>query len=119
MKVVDYHDIPISLCPLCLISACDCSDIIKPLYNKSKIWEYEQEVRIFHKESNKPYGYGAEVLDAVYFGSRVDDADLEIVCLIVQGQNKNTKFFKTLLKPNSYQVEFRQFYYKPHIDSLS
>ena len=52
MKVVDYHDTPISLCPLCLISACNCQDITKPLYNKSKIWEYEKEIRIFHEEPN-------------------------------------------------------------------
>jgi hypothetical protein len=119
MKVVSYHDIPISLCPLCLISACNCSSIMTPLYNKSNIWDYEKEIRIFHKEPNKLYGYQVDALEAIYFGSEVYKADLENVCLIVQGQNKNIKFFQIFLKPNSYEVGFKLFNYKSYLDSKS
>lgn len=116
IEVVKYSKEPVSLCHMCLTGACKCSNIIEPLYSKFVEWDYEEEVRVFHREPKKEYGYGVDALEAVYFGARVNPADRENVCLILRGQSKNIKFFNGELVPNFYEVIFREFSYIPYVD---
>jgi hypothetical protein len=118
MRSVIYHQNPISLCPLCVIDECKCSDIFDPLFHKSEIWSYENEFRIFSISAYETKTYD-EALDAIYFGSEVDPSVLKEVCSIAQSKNKNIKFFTTSLKPNSYEVEFKPYYHTSYLDSLS
>lgn len=64
------------------------------LMTKSSAWNHEREWRAIHKEKNKEYIYGLNALLGVYFGANIDLADLEIICLIVKGQNPNAKFYR-------------------------
>lgn len=90
-------------------------EALKPLVTKYECWEYEKEWRLFHKEPNKLYGYSTDALRAVYFGASVNFADLEIVCLILQGQSKNIKFYQSNKSKTKYELEFEEFTYTPHI----
>ena len=46
-------------------------------------------------------------------------ADIEIVCLIILGQNPNVKFYKALKGTASYEVTFKEFCYTSHVDSVN
>lgn len=72
---------------------------------------------IFHKEPNKLYGYDVNALKAVYFGSSCMETDIEIVCLILQGQNKNIKFYRGNKSKTGYALEFQEFQYISHLKS--
>lgn len=87
----------------------------KTLITKHELWNYEKEWRLFHKESNKLYGYSTEALNSVYFGLSVRSVDIEIICLILQGQNHNIKFYKANKDKSKYAIWFEEFAYTPHI----
>lgn len=87
----------------------------KPILSKYKCWDYEEEWRIFHLEPNKEYVYPVEALNSVYFGLNVNPADLEIVCLVLQGQSKNIKFYRALKDKSKYSLSFEEFTYTPYI----
>ncbi len=89
-------------------------EVNKPLFTKYKSWCYEKEWRLFHEEPNKEYGYG-EALKSVYFGLSVNRTDLEIVCLILQGQSKNIKFYEAIKDKSKYSISFEEFTYTPYI----
>ncbi|MCD4741850.1 MAG: DUF2971 domain-containing protein [Desulfobacteraceae bacterium] len=91
-------------------------ETLSPILTKYKCWCYEKEWRIFHREPNKPYGYDVDALNAVYFGSAADDTDIEIVCLLLQGQSKNTKFYKAREDTSKYSLHFDEFFYTPYIE---
>jgi hypothetical protein len=90
-------------------------DLLSPILTKHKFWCYEKEWRIFHKEPHKPYGYGVDALNAVYFGASANETDIEIVCLILQGQSKNIKFYKARKDKAKYSLYFEEFFYNPFI----
>lgn len=92
-------------------------ETLKPLLTKYDCWGYEAEWRLFHKEPRKLYGYPVGALKAVYFGAAVNFADLEIVCLILQGQSKAIKFYRARKSKDKYELEFESFTYTPHIKS--
>ncbi len=94
------------------------NEILKPLYRKSKRWEYEKEWRIFHVEPNKLYGYGVDALKSVFFGLEVDEADIEIVCLILQGQSNRVMFYRAHKDKSSYSLNFEEFPYTPYIKTI-
>jgi len=85
-----------------------------PLLTKYSCWAYEKEWRIFHREPRKLYGYEIEALKAVYFGANIDRAHLEIVCLILQGQNPDVIFYKAKKSSDKYEIEFEKFSYIPY-----
>lgn len=86
----------------------------EPILTKHQDWEYEQEWRIFHKEANKLFGYSVGSLNAVYFGCNVDPVNIEIIALILQGQNEDVKFYQAKKSKNNYSLVFENFQYIPH-----
>lgn len=86
----------------------------KPILSKYKDWSYEKEWRIFHKESNKLFGYELDSLKAVYFGCNVQFVDIELVSLILQSQNQNVKFYKAKKSEENYTLNFEEFEYVPY-----
>jgi hypothetical protein len=71
---------------------------------------------MLHSEGNKFYHYPPEALTGVYFGPEISEAALEIICLIIQGQNKKTLFWKGTRNSKDFKVDFDQFYYTSIID---
>ena len=87
----------------------------KILCIKSSDWAYEKEWRCFHNQVNVAYCYPKDALTGVYFGSEIDKELLEIICLILQGQNPNVKFYQGTKSRNSFNVVFEEVNYTPHI----
>jgi len=93
-------------------------DTFEPLLTKFICWGYEQEWRAFHKEPNKLYTYPVGSLKSVYFGVSTERADMEIVCLILLGQNKKVKFYRGTKSTKKFEIEFEEFTYTPYIETI-
>jgi len=84
------------------------------LCTKSTAWSYEEEWRAIHKETNKVFHYKSPALTGVYFGSETTNEFMEIIRLILQGQNPNAKFYKATRSTDSYKLIFKEVEYIPH-----
>lgn len=78
---------------------------------KSKAWEYEQEWRTIHNEAGKAFTYDTNVLTGIYFGPEMDLAAIEVICLILQGQNSKIKFWQGKRSDTNFTVEFSEVFY--------
>jgi hypothetical protein len=91
-------------------------EIISLLHTKSIDWKYENEWRCIHVEAPKLYSYDKKSLTGVYFGAKMDQCAIEIIFLILQGQNPNVKFWRGRKCSDKFGVEFKQCYYIPHLN---
>lgn len=90
---------------------------IEHLLHKYETWKYEREWRIFHNEAKKLFGYDVRALKSVYFGLAASLTDIEIVCLILLGQNPDVKFYRASRHEKPYRLKFDEFTYTPHKDA--
>lgn len=93
--------------------------IKKLLSFKSIDWEHEEELRIFHQESNKSYFYPTRSLKAIYFGIRANQSDIEIICSIIKSQNPTVKFYKMKKLELTFGIEPEEFFYSTVIEVQS
>ncbi len=91
------------------------NDASKLWLTKSIDWEYEKEWRIIHKSKGTLFIYPQEALKSIYFGPLVKRAFLEIICLILQGQNKHIRFYLGHISKREFKVEFTEFKYTPFV----
>ena len=89
--------------------------VLELLHTKSNAWCYEKEWRCIHAEAPLAYTYQQESLTGVYFGSDIDDAAVEIICLILQGQNPNVRFWQGKKCEDKFGLEFEEFFYTSHV----
>lgn len=82
---------------------------------KSVHWSYEKEWRIFYQEANNLKSYHTASLTGIYFGPEIEDNFAEIICLILQGQHPNIKFYKGTRSKESYKVTFTEVTYASSI----
>jgi hypothetical protein len=78
---------------------------------KSSSWKYEREWRVLHMVAGTQYVYQAPALTGVYFGPDIDFTSVEIVCLILKGQNPDVRFFGGRRSQTEFKVEFEPFTY--------
>lgn len=78
---------------------------------KSEAWAYEREWRAIHAAAGTEYVYPANALTGVYFGPDIKPQPLEIVCLILQGQNKGVRFWRGHRSNTEFRVLFEEFTY--------
>lgn len=84
---------------------------------KSDNWKYEKEWRTVHKIGGTLFNYPQESLKGIYFGPLIEPAYREIICLIVQGQNRNVRFFNGSISKDEFKMVFSEFTYTPYIDA--
>lgn len=84
---------------------------------KSQSWSYEKEWRIFHQNAGTRYHYEASALTGVYFGPEISTEALEIICLILRGQNSAVKFWRGKRSRSEFKVEFLEFNYVNHLEA--
>jgi len=89
--------------------------ILELLHTKANPWKYENEWRCIHAESPTPFTYPQESLIGVYFGAEMDLASIEIICLILQGQNSNIRFWRGNKCLDKFGIEFKEFFYTPYL----
>lgn len=85
--------------------------------NKLADWCYEREWRVLHPKKNSLYGYETKALTAIYFGSKVEMADIEIIALIIKGHSPNISLFKMEMLPNKIELIAKKVTYRSHSES--
>lgn len=95
----------------------DPDELIDNLYcTKSIDWSYEQEWRAIHNEVGTEYGYPPSALTGVYFGPDMQNAAIEIIALILAGQNEHVKLWKGSLSKVDFSVEFQHITYQRNLE---
>lgn len=74
---------------------------------KSDSWSYEKEWRALHKKVGTPYTYPSEALSGIYFGPRMDDAALEVIYSITQGQKLSVDLYRGYLG-DDFEIKFKR-----------
>lgn len=94
----------------------DTTDLIMaPFCTKSDSWSYECEWRALHNQVGTSYGYVAGALTGVYFGPDIESEMMEIVCLILKGQNDNFALYEGQRSTAEFKVGFRKFTYTDYL----
>jgi len=92
--------------------------LLDDLYcTKSSFWGYEKEWRAIHSEAGTVFGYEADALRAIYFGPDIERQALEIICLIIQGQNPDVQFFMGKRSETEFRVEFESLTYTSYVEA--
>ncbi|MDR4485590.1 MAG: DUF2971 domain-containing protein [Nitrospirales bacterium] len=93
-------------------------DAVLDLYcTKSASWSYEHEWRGLHEIAGTQYIYPPNALTGVYFGPDIDNDSLEIVCLILAGQNENVRFYKGARSTSEFRVLFKELTYTSYLQA--
>ena len=93
-------------------------DQLLDLYcTKYDVWNYEKEWRGFHENAGTLFSYKPEALKAVYFGPDIERQALEIVCLILEGQNPDVEFWEGKRSETEFKTQFSFFTYTSHIEA--
>jgi hypothetical protein len=95
----------------------ESKEIMKMFTTKYSCWEHEQEWRIFHNDVGTLYGYPSEALTGIFFGSEMPDTHIEIIALVIQGQNPNVKFYRTKKSKSTFGVNFEKFTYTSFLEA--
>lgn len=92
----------------------DANKIINPDNNLETIkanilhkyidWEYEKEWRVLHQEKTTSFCYETNALAGVYFGTKIDSSDLEILATIIKGQHSKCKFYMMDIVSGAFKV---------------
>jgi len=80
-------------------------DIFLPMLTKSKLWEYEQEWRIFHKKAMTTEDYKPKYLKSIYFGIMTHENDIQTVRDICKTKYKHVNLFKAKKSETRYEIE--------------
>ena len=84
---------------------------------KPSSWSYEREWRVIHKQAGTLYHYEAQALTGVYFGPEISEEALEIICLILRGQNPYVKFWRGKRSATEFKVDFSEINYLTHLEA--
>jgi hypothetical protein len=96
----------------------DTFDPIQELFcTKSDAWSYEREWRALHDSAGTEYGYPSSALKAVYFGPDIDQQTLEVICLVLLGQNDTVRFFRGQRSGTEFKVTFEPFTYISYLEA--
>jgi len=68
-------------------------------------WKHEEEWRVIHEKNKIQYTLMPNALSAVYFGTKMDFTSLQIISLIVKGQNPNTKLYQMNEVSGEYKIK--------------
>lgn len=118
MKVKYSQTLPVvDIAPL--LASDNYEQVLELFTTKAEAWRYECEWRAVHAEAGTLYTYSAESLTGVYFGSEISDQALEIVCLILQGQNEGVRFWRGRRNPTIFKVDFEPFTYTSYLRAKS
>jgi len=105
IKVEYSHKMP-KIDPVSLVLRDGKDQFIQLFCLKSKSWEYEREWRVMHTTAGTLYTYPPEALSGIYFGPDMEFECLEIIALILQNQNLNTKLYQGRRSNEFFKVEF-------------
>jgi len=98
---------------------CDDSydQVINIYATKAFDWSYEREWRCIHDEAGTVYNYPSEAITGVFIGPDAPFASLEIIALILAGQNPEVQIWQGKRSRSKFSVEFEPVDYTSHISA--
>lgn len=90
--------------------------MFEPLITKYTTWKHEDEYRVIHNEKSQPYTYPAKSLTGVYFGSEMKKEHIEIIALILRGQNPNVQLYQGKRRADEFKIDFQAVEYTPYVE---
>ena len=95
----------------------DYDQILDLFCTKSDAWVYEKEWRSIHNDVGTLFTYEAQALKSVYLGPDIDRQSMEIICLILSGQNPEVEFWQGHRSEEKFEVYFEKFTYISHAEA--
>ena len=95
----------------------DFHPVLELFCTKSDAWQYEREWRAIHGTAGTQFVYPTAALTGIYFGPDIDVQSLEVVCLVLAGQNETVKLWRGQRSTSEFRVVFGPFTYTSHIDA--
>jgi Protein of unknown function (DUF2971) len=93
-------------------------DTVQELYCvKSTAWAYEREWRGIHQQRDTAFTYESKCLKGIYFSDKTPDELVEIVCLILRGQNETVQFHSGSRSTVEFKMEFTPFTYTSFLEA--
>lgn len=117
LRKVKYSELMPRINAIEALMSDDFDQLIDLFLTKSKSWAYEKEWRCIHHVVGTNYKYETKALKGVYFGPDIEEDSLEIICLILKGQNPNVNFWQGRRSEDKFEVEFSQFNYMSHVEA--
>jgi len=91
----------------------DYEQLLNLFCTKSSDWEYEREWRAIHAKAGTIFTYDAAALKSIYFGAKMTDQDIDMICLILHGQNPDVQLHRGHRSDTKFNIEFTSFTYTP------
>lgn len=115
-KVVYTNEMP-KLNAAAILLEDNYDKILELFCTKSKSWNYEKEWRSIHNNVGTLFTYEASALESVYFGPDIDRESMEIICLILAGQNPDVTLWRGIRSKDKFEVNFQRFTYTSHSEA--
>lgn len=98
-----------------------CDEDFEPVLDlyctKALDWAYEYEWRGIHDKAGTAFGYPSNTLTGVYLGPDMPFPAVEIVALILAGQNEQVQLWKGARSRSSFSVEFEPVTYTSFLEA--
>ncbi len=91
----------------------------EPLLTKFVDWSHEKEYRVFHQESGVAFGYPSESLTGIYFGPEIKFEHIEIIALILRGQNPSVKLYQGHRSKEKFKIDFEEVFYTSYLERMN
>ena len=95
----------------------DYRHVLDLFCTKSIDWSYEREWRVIHSKAGTAFTYEAIALKSIYFGAKMTDQDIDMLCLILHGQNPGVTLYRGHRSESSYKIDFEPFTYTSLADA--
>lgn len=95
----------------------DFHPVLELFCTKADAWKYEREWRAIHASVGTEFGYPSSALSSVYFGPDIDAHSLEVICLVLAGQNETVRFWQGQRSSTEFKVVFKSFTYSSHLEA--
>lgn len=117
IQKVEYFDAMPEIDAVSSMIRNEFSQMLQLFLTKSSSWAYEREWRCMHESAGTEFTYEPQALESVFFGPEMPRDCLEIICLILQGQNSDVRFWKGERDRTQFRVQFTEFSYTRTIDA--
>ena len=116
-RPVSYvEEVPrLNLCAMIIEN--DYSQLLDLYCTKARAWHYEKEWRAFHRDADTLFTYEADALKGIYFGPKMDEQTIEILCLVLAGQNPNAELWRVKQRPDRFALECERVQYTSLVDA--
>lgn len=96
----------------------DTSGVVEALLaTKYHHWSHEKEWRVLHNVAGQEFIYESEALIGIYFGHKMDREYIEIISLIIKGQNPNCKLYIMEKIKGKFGVNPKEFEYTSYAEA--